>query len=198
MTRLRRRLRGHHSPDRPKETYCYSTYFIHTSMLSARLAHQQSAPPTPERQEGQHLHWVLVPDPRSEGPGRDPGMSGGGTRQAPRGRAHAARKPGRNPVAPAVQVRLLPRPLHHDAARAAWPGAVRDLPGSGLCPRVSEARSPQFDSGQGGSLPQARPHAREVREPPAKRSTPVRFRLRSRLLPNHPGGSQHEGRAAAP
>src|SRR5215469_1903948 len=85
MTRPRRRLSGRQSPPHPNATYCYSTYFIHTSMLSARLAHQQSAPPTPERQEGQHLHWVLVPDPRSEGPGRDPGMSGGGTRQAPEG-----------------------------------------------------------------------------------------------------------------
>ncbi len=50
-------------------------------------------------------------DPESEGPGCDPGMSGGSTRQAPQGRAdHVARTSGCNPVASAVQVRLLPRP----------------------------------------------------------------------------------------
>jgi hypothetical protein len=131
-----------------RKPYCYSTYFIHNSMISARLAHQQSAPSTPERREGQHLHWVLVPDPRSEGPGREPGGSGGSTRQAPQGRAdHVARTPGRNPVA--FWLCRFDSCLAHPHDNALPPAWRRVLPGSGLCPRVSEARSPQFDSGQG-------------------------------------------------
>lgn len=120
----------------------------------ARLAHQQSAPSTPERQEGQHLHWVLrCLDPDSEGPGREPGMSGGGTRQAPQGRAdHVARTPGCKPVASAVQVRLLPRP----PPRRHLPPWQRN------CRRASEARLSQFDSGQGD----AARSTRDVRLPP--------------------------------
>ena len=84
-------------------------------------------------------------DPESEGPGRDPGISGSVTRQAPPGRAdHVARTPGRKPVASAVQVRLLPRPPQPP------PAAAAHLPGSGFCRRASEARLSQFDSGQGG------------------------------------------------
>ena len=115
-------------------------------------------------------------DPESEGPGRDPGISGSVTRQAPPGRAdHVARTPGRKPVASAVQVRLLPRPLPPPPPRqrrtslAAESAAGRPKPG---CPSSTLGRE---------AARITRSHARVAREPSAKRCTLVRFQLRPRL-----------------
>jgi hypothetical protein len=91
----------------------------------------QSAAFTRRRQQVRLLPGRPVPGPRKRGPGRDPGISGGGTRQAPHGRAdHVARTPGRKPVASAVQVRLLPRPLTAAAPPAVAPPRQRNLPPS--------------------------------------------------------------------
>jgi hypothetical protein len=77
--------------------------------LQARLAHQQSAPPTPERQEGQHLHWVLVvTEQRSDEGGCDPSRRGGSTLRSPQASVTRDGKGAvRKTVASARQVRFL-------------------------------------------------------------------------------------------
>ena len=93
--------------------------------------------------------WCL--DPESEGPGRDPGSSGGGTRQAPQGELIMWREH------PAVNRSL--RLCRFDSCLA-----HRAPPWQRTCRRASEARSSQFDSGRGDQ--RAARSTRDVRLPP--------------------------------
>ena len=86
--------------------------------LQARLAHQQSAPPTPERQKGQHLHWVLVvAEQRSDEGGCDPSRRGGSTLRSPQASVAQRRPHSAVNRASHTEVRVLPGALHVPVAQ---------------------------------------------------------------------------------